>query len=339
MNGINMNAGVCENGAKTMKREIGRVEGSNNNYIPEIYFPKFSLIPKIDLATLSNIHPKEQSLVERILIENGFRVISDLKIEKVNYDMKRRYSFDNEIFVDLLHGFKGKYRGRPTLLLTIHDPFHDLLVLFDQAFKYHEIYPKLSKIELALDFYTDNTFEVFNFLINHLLLKYQKSNSGMKKTTFYTNNIRKSVKGIRVYPKPKKGKKEFVRMELVLSRQKIYELGLELPLTTISQLDLSKFFEFRYLDKDRLSAYLIWWARDRIKKLNENKRFKNYGDIYIRQLESITRCYNGQESFMKIVEALRSGKFCVVPNFSRFLVPLKEFNDYFNKIWIEQGVL
>ena len=45
-----------------MKREISRVEGSNN-YIPEIYFPNFTLIPKIDLVTLSNLRvPSSLSL-------------------------------------------------------------------------------------------------------------------------------------------------------------------------------------------------------------------------------------------------------------------------------------
>ena len=294
----------------------------------------------IRYSKVSNIHPIKESVVDKILKKNGFRVISDVKLKKGNYEMKRRYrSIDGRINIDFFHGFKGSYKGSPTLLLTIHDPFTDLLIYFDQVFKYHQIYPKLSRIEIAFDFYTDNTFEVYNFLQSHLFLKYQKTNSFKKKTTLYTNNVRKSIKGIRLYPKPKKGKKEFVRLELQLKRSKIRELKLELPLTTINQLDLSKFFEFRYLDKDRLLSHFIWWARERIKKMNENgRRFKN-GDLYIRQLESLTRCYGEQKSFMKIVEVLKSGRFCVVPNFSRFLVPFKEFNEYFNRIWVKQGVL
>jgi hypothetical protein len=158
----------------------------------------------------------------------------------------------------------------------------------------------------------------------HLFLKYQKSPSGYKKDSFYTNNLRKSVKGVRLYPRPKySNHKKYVRLELELHRAKIKQMGIEFP-PAPDQLDrdFRNHFEFRKWDAPKLYRYMI--NQNRRKIADANFRRPNSGQLGLRVIESWLRTVCNMP-IMKAVEHLKSKEHCV-PNYSRFLVPMNEWN-------------
>ena len=61
------------------------------NYIDKFYFSKIKAKPKIDLIRLSNINPLDITTINRILIENGFSMISDNKIRLELFDDEKIY--------------------------------------------------------------------------------------------------------------------------------------------------------------------------------------------------------------------------------------------------------
>jgi hypothetical protein len=183
-------------------------------------------------------------------------------------------------------------------------------------------------MEIPLDFFTGDILGLENFIRNHLFLKYQKSKSFFFKTTFYTNNIRKSVKGARVYEKTGDGNR-FLRLEFVLAERKLQDLGLEFPLKKLFPFDFRKFFDFRILNEDHLRDYLVWKERDKIAEINSRR--PGFGGIINRHIESrISSKFGYEDSLMGKVEILKSEYFGIL-NYSRFLEPYKEFNLYFNQ--------
>jgi hypothetical protein len=119
------------------------------------------------------------------------------------------------------------------------------------------------KMELAFDFFVKgiSTDEFKDIIRKHLCLTYQRSKSFNYKTTFYTNNVRKSSKGIRLYPKKISGKPA-VRLELEIHRSKIRDLNIPFPVTDKSlRIDYSQMFCFKKLDTEKLMNYELKKAR------------------------------------------------------------------------------
>jgi hypothetical protein len=109
-----------------------------NNYIGKIYSspPPFSLQKKIDLITLSSIDPREQDPIDALLVAHGFKAISDLMICKGHFAMKRTYqSESDQAAIEIFHSPRSSFEGRPTLLITIHDPDESLFDLFHSFFQ------------------------------------------------------------------------------------------------------------------------------------------------------------------------------------------------------------
>jgi hypothetical protein len=57
-------------------------------------------------------------------------------------------------------------------------------------------------VELTFDFFTEEVIRLREFLKSYAFMKNARSKPGRKKTTFYLNNLRKSVRGMKIYTRP-----------------------------------------------------------------------------------------------------------------------------------------
>jgi hypothetical protein len=318
-----------------MKKQ--RVAGAGrNNYINKIYFSldDVSISKSIDFITLSNIHPDYEKTIYDFLEKNGFIVVSDNKLLKGNFHMKRTYRHDHDIAsVEILHDLKDSFCGYPTLLLSVHDLNKELLSSLDSFFKHHGLLPKVSQIELTMDLLTDDIVGLYEFLQSHLFMK--NGRTILEKeymTTFYLNNIRKSKsKGMKVYLNPKKGPKKSVRMEITLKRQLIKRLGLDITLNNVDSLDLKRFFDFRLLDDKSLLRHLIWQSRFHIERLEKKRTGR--GNLVKRLIHDYlhTIIFGHEKELMRKTRGLKLEKD-MVRQYNRFLKPLNDFNDSFFKM-------
>jgi len=256
--------------------------------------------------------------------------------------MKKTYRSESDnASVEIFHGVKSSFRGRPTLLLKIHDPHEALLELFHSFFRFRDIHPKVSQIELAFDFFTPNVMDLAGFLESHLFLKNQRTKSFRFKTTFYLNNGRKSSKGQKIYVKKLDNTgEEFVRVELTLRRPLIRRLGLDFP-PAVEDLALLRFFEFRRFNEEPLRDHLIWRNRDLIARIEQRR--PGFGSLVESQTHSWVDCsfhteYGDPKPLMEISEVLKSNKE-YLPNYSRFLEPMEALNREFIDLMANQRFL
>ncbi|MGD0021708.1 MAG: hypothetical protein ABSC54_05335 [Smithellaceae bacterium] len=315
-----------------MKQVTAAGDATNNN-IDIIYslIINYSVEKKLDFITLSIRSDKYEKQIYSLLELYKFRLVSNEKLGKGNYDIKRTYKSDNDIAsIEIMRGVKKRFY--PALLIKIHDANRELLSILDSFFKYNSIKITVSVIEMTFDFSTDDRIKFIEFMKSHLVLKHTraKANSGYR-TTFYTNDIRTSAKGMRVYDDAFKGNdKKMVRMELVLNRAVIRKLGLEFPLSSIDLVDLSKFFSFKVINEKRIKDYLFWKHRKRIAAAEERR--KGMGSLFKAHLNSHLSCILVKESLMENLDNLKSEKR-MIPNYSRFIEPL----DWFNSDFLERA--
>jgi hypothetical protein len=157
--------------------------------------------------------------------------------------------------------------------------------------------------------------------------------------TYYTNDLRKSTKGMRLYRKPFETKQKFVRLELVLHRSLIHRLGLQFPLSNIDLLDLSKFFYFARVKEDDLKKYILWQNRKKINQLKKTDPFEaelaeDHITSWLRNSLCEPEFFFEKKSLMGKVEAIRDE--IKVNNHSRFVEPLDDFNKEFLNIVASQ---
>jgi len=84
-------------------------------------------------------------------------------------------------------------------LFILHQPNREMMSQLDYIFRRLGMYPVVSKIELAWDFSCVSVWDLHEFLRKHLFLKYQRSPAKRLKNTYYTNDLRRSVKGIQTF--------------------------------------------------------------------------------------------------------------------------------------------
>ncbi|MBW2365482.1 MAG: hypothetical protein JRF25_10560 [Deltaproteobacteria bacterium] len=137
-----------------------------------------------------------------------------------------------------------------------------------------QILPKVSKAEFAFDYYTDSPSWLLEEIAKHLFLSHNREEGFSFKTSFYTNDIRSSSKGIRCYLGPKNKKKEFVRLELQLNRSVIRKLNIEFPLykSDLNKIDFLKLFCFRQIDWDKLVKNYVYRSKNKIKIRDKMKK-------------------------------------------------------------------
>jgi hypothetical protein len=309
-----------------MKKEK-TAERVSNNYSNNIYFPisKYNIKTKIDYLTIS-LRNTNKDVISNILTAFEFRSISNKKLDKGPYRFKQSFKNSDNIVIELFYHPKAQYF--PVMQMKIHDPNRELLDLLHSSFKDYSIPVNVSYVEMTFDFYTEEVIKLREYLKTHLFMTQQRSKSGRKRTTFYTNNLRKSVRGMRVYSRPGWN---HARMELVMKSQLLKRLNLTFPLHSIDSLDLSRFFQFMVFDKERIHKYLCWCNRKQI--MEAEKRRLGFGNLIRQQIRSWLNCFmindhGDYEYIMKINEKLRSGRLSL-PNHSRFLHTLDEFNTEF----------
>ena len=172
------------------------------------------------------------------------------------------------------------------------------------------------------------------FIRKHIFLKYARTDSFDIKTTWYAGDIRRSVKGIRNYARFI-DKRQIVRLELVLKRKKIKDLGIHPTLSNLHKLDLERFFDFRELDRGKLLKSYLWWSRKKYKKLGRDRTVK--GRLMKNTISAIIA--NKGEKVMEYVQVLKQQPR-YKKRYGRFILKLDDFNKlFFSKVkgrsWLE----
>jgi hypothetical protein len=341
MNAEKMNAGICVIGAITMKTEKTAERPynyTNNNYFlnnkkeerknndNNSLYPNFTLQISIDYFTLSINGNADQYTLRDILTSIGFKPIRKDRLDKGNYQMHWNFKNpDNGITVEVFYA--SKKICFPSLLLKINDPDKVMVTQLHEIFFKNKITVKLSFVELTFDFYTDNVIRLREFLKSFTFMRNSRSKPGKKKTTFYLNNIRKSVRGMRIYTRPEWKK---VRMEVTLKSQILKRLGLSFPFDSIDSLDVARFFSFKLINRESFQNYLIWSNRKLIEEIDQKR--PGFGNLVVCQIHSwinsiVLDDYGRTTPMMEQIALLKFNK--AIPNYSRFLFQLDDFSSEF----------
>jgi hypothetical protein len=303
--------------------------GNRNDYADNFYtqdrqddpdIPDFEISPSVDKIKVGSIPVKFLDPISNLLTENGFKK-GKVTIPKGKYDRNRSFN-DGETGIKVFYNLPSSDFGGLPLFIEIDDPTQEIINLLNSFFSRFSISHKISQLEIAFDFLSDDQARLRDALDRHLFLKYQSSRypSFSINTTYYSSDCRKTSKGTRTYRKKVKGQR-VVRLELVLNRRSIKRLGLELSTILIVRIDFSKYFSFKTLDIDRLTYYLI---RLNIVEVEELDKFDGMsGQLLVRTIESWVRSKfypstPSDDKFMKYMEELKK-KGRKIPNYSRFL--------------------
>jgi len=260
----------------------------------------------------------------------------------INYFKRiRTYSIHNKQ-VSILY-YKDKYcnENKPQGLTIITDePDGIIMEELDNIFYKLNTTPKVSKVEIAWDFYTEQALLLKLWIKDHLWVRYNRKGSGKYKNTDYYSNPRESTKGLRCYPRPKnESPPTHLRLELELHRSILYKSGITFPITPEQlSIDFTKYFQFHDIDYAKLkNTYLRMYGAY---KCGVNLRAthparRHASQIYQQQIGSNIDSIHRQESFL--IEKMEKVKKLGVKNHTRFLKPIDEINWIINNLAHEQG--
>ncbi len=196
--------------------------------------------------------------------------------------------------------------------IHFHQPNFQIQLEVEKTLNSVGVNPIHSQIELAVDVEIDDLIGFKDWIEATLFQKYQKAPSFFNVDTFYTTDIRTKSRGIRVYKK-QVDRKKVVRVELQLNRASIRSAELFFPVKELT-VDLSRYYDFRIVEWEKLKRYLIKKAEPDISEMNQ--QMPGSGDLLVRTIESYL--FSRQdESLMSQVELLKSKKHGV-ENYSRF---------------------
>jgi hypothetical protein len=267
-------------------------------------------------------------------MKNHFKVCSGYRLPAGKFERKIIYENDHGT-IDLLYKptVKDAYM-KYHFLFILHQPTSEIMSQLDYIFRRSGIYPLVSKIELAWDFSCVSVWDLLEFLRRHLFLKYQRSPAKRFKNTYYTNDLRRSVKGVRLYPRPIDSEdKDVVRLELEIHRPKIQDLKIPFPIRAGDlDLDFRKFFEFRKIDWKKFIAYIVKKNWKHIGRINSNR--PGCGDLILRQIESSCATW-ADMPLMSAVEDLKIKPYGI-QNISRFFVPMDDLNNLIEESAVKQ---
>jgi len=314
-------------------RKINVEKENANNENKENYnypYPFFTVKLSIDFLILSIMKNADQYKLCDILTSIGFKSVKNYKLNIGKYQMKWIFKNPNNgIKAEMLYNPNPKTIYLPSLQLKMHDADQEVVNLLNQIFIKQEIKFNLSFVELTFDFFTEEVSKMQTFLEGFTFMKYARSKLQRNKTTYYLNNLRKSVRGMRIY-----FKKELncVRMEVTLKSLLLKRLGLSLPLSSVDSLDLTNFFLFKKIDLEPLRDFLIWSN----KKLIENLKLKRsgYENLVICQIDSWINCIvyderGGTNPLMVQIAGFKNERG--IESFGRFLLPYDDFSKEFAK--------
>ena len=164
-------------------------------------------------------------------LQKYYKVHDDHWLSEGNFSRKKVF-LNSEGVIDLLYRskrFDGKFY-KPMFLFYLHQPGRAVMYQLDAVFIKLRLFPLVKKVELAWDFYVNNVWGFQEIIEQHLFFKHQRNPARKFKNTFYTNDLRTSVKGVRVYPRPKElDYRDCFRVELEIHRPKVNKLGIEFP--------------------------------------------------------------------------------------------------------------
>ncbi len=243
------------------------------------------------------------------------------------------------------------------LFITLDEPDGIMMEAVNKIFLSFNIVPFVSKIEIAWDFYTGNVLLLQEWMEKHLWLSYNRKGVLRYKNTFYVSDLRNSVKGIRIYPRPKNADHyTYLRLELELHRSVIKKLGIQFPIFAEQfPSDFAKYFRFHHLAFGRLTkAYLRKNRLDKPRiKRNVSHPARGGAEFLLQQqyageirsikhLHSRTVERKGKYLFVKyhpssLVEQMEKVKGLGLSNPSRFMEPFAELNHIISNLPHEQG--
>ena len=120
-----------------------------------------------------------------------------------------------------------------------------------------------------------------------------------------------------------------------LKRSVIKNIGVDIDLKAVESINPFDFFTFMQLDRNGLKEYVMWQNRDDIARLEKESRFG--AELLRRTIESWLSSWPLEpESLMGKVDVLKS-KIHGVPNYTRFLSLLDDFNDRFMREMVGQS--
>jgi len=300
------------------------VQFSINN-IDTIYFPNFSIFKHVHVVKFSFFDSSGKDHIISILEILGFKRTSKLKLIKGNY-LRRSHYEKGMMVVDVLYQLKPDRGAFPSSLVEVHNAAREFIDLLVSFCKYNGLTGKVSKIELAFDFYTKDIWDMFAFLRSCVFMKKQRSRSNeYYPTTFYANHIKRQSKGLKVYYR--KGNK-FVRLKLTLKRSVIKKLDIDMSLKAVESINPFDYFTFMQLDQECLREFVIWQSRDEIARLEKESRF-GAALCYCHIDSWLSSWPLEPESLMGKVDVLKS-KSNGIPNYTRFLAPLDDFIERFS---------
>lgn len=291
-------------------------------------YPDFTVKTSIDFLTLSIKENVDQQTLKSILISIGFKSVRNNKLDNGNYQMEWIFKHpDTGVTAEVFYA--PKELCFPSMSVKLHDPNLEVVNSLHQSFIKNKINHKLSFVELTFDFFTADVIRLREYLKSFTFMKNARSKAGRKETTFYLNDLRKSVRGMRIYTKPNW---DHVRMEVTLKSPILKRLGLSLPLASIDSLDVTRYFLFKSIDQEHLRKYLIWSNRKLIERLNRKR--PGSGDLVACQITSWINCIvmndrGGSSPLMDQVGAFKAEN--AIPNFNRFLLPFDDFNAKFTR--------
>jgi len=315
---------------------------SSNNHIDIFYFSNYFILKHIHLVKYSSSINDDKELMFRIIEYIGYKRVKKHKLLKGKYKFKETYKHHTDIAsVDVFHGLKDEYIGHPNFLLAVHDPSKELIDVLSSSCTNNGINLKVSKIELTYDFYNlsgKNRFEFFDFLKSHILLKSSRSKPSERYlTTFYANELKRSSKGLKVYLRKDFRNKRLVRLELTFKRLMLKKLKISPSLKTIDSVNPSDYFLFMSLDENKLVNHLKWKSRRTHKSDNSRKKFI-HDELIERHVENYVYGFL-LESFSLMGKIVKLKSESGIVNYSRFLVPHKDFTQMFTNKTRHQGFL
>ncbi len=316
--------------------------GSSNNHMSVFYFSNFLIHKHIHLVKYSSSINDDEEIIFKIIKSIGYKRVKKHKLLKGKYSFKDTYKHDTDItVVDVFYKLKSEDIGLPAFLISIHDPSKELIDVLSYFCTNNGINLKVSKIELAYDFYNlsdDGRFELFDFLKSHLVLKGSRSKpSEQYLTTFYANQLKRSSKGLKVYLRKDHNNKRLVRLELTIKRLMLKKLKINPSLKTIDSVNPFDYFLFMSLDENKLINHLKWKSRRTHKSDNSRNKFM-HDEMIERHVENYVRGLLLEPfSLMGKIVKLKS-EYGII-NYSRFLVPDKDFTQMFIEKTKHQGFL
>lgn len=226
---------------------------------PSLYpaFPASTLEKSIDYVFLNKIAPKHLGVIFEFLKGNGFSVEHDGFVIEPTWKFERQRSYRVGFRTEIHVYYDAPPPFNSTIWVMVARPTKCLLELMDEFFDGLGLAPRIRRLELSFDFHNSDPDSMWGFLLSHLYLRNQRSKAWFYRGTFYANNIRKSANGLRSYVKFRK--KWFARLELVLNKGPVRQLGLKWLINGLECFDLRKHFTFMELDGDRIAR--TWGAR------------------------------------------------------------------------------